>query len=114
MTYDIGEIMRKIRVDRNLSQEHIADSVFKKDPSSYSRYERGETEPKFEAVMKLASFYKMSIDEFINYGNPDFLRHDPKAGYRKAWSVAVTVQLDGTPESLEFWTKKIAAINKAI
>ena len=113
MRGEIGEIMRKLRVVKNISQEHIAEEVGV-DPASLSRYERGESQPKFETVLKLADLYKMTIDEFINYGNPDFLVEDPKDVYRKKWSVPITITLDGTNETLDFWIKRLPEINRGL
>ncbi len=71
MADTIGEVLRKIRVNKNLSQEIISDAL-QITLSSYSRYERGVTEPKFETIVKICDFYQISLDEFYRYGNPNY------------------------------------------
>lgn len=113
MTDDIGEIMRKLRVRRNYSQEFVAEKV-SVDYTTYSRYERGETSPKFEVILALADLYKMTLDEIVNHDNPTFKAEEPKASYTTRWSVPIMVSLDGTEETLQTWLKRLTAINAAL
>ncbi|HMG94372.1 MAG TPA: helix-turn-helix transcriptional regulator [Chryseolinea sp.] len=64
---ELHELLRKIRRDANVSQENVADEIGV-DATTYGRYEKGETQIKFEHVVKLAEFYKMSLDAFYRYG----------------------------------------------
>ncbi|MBP3706348.1 MAG: helix-turn-helix transcriptional regulator [Clostridia bacterium] len=53
--------IRDMREDRDLSQSDIAKYLHC-DQSLYSKYEREERPIPFEAMVKLALFYKTSID----------------------------------------------------
>lgn len=113
MQEQFPDILRKVRQDRKLSQENIAEEL-KIDATTYGRYEKGEVPIKFDQVAQLAMFYKLTLDEFYNYNNPNFLVQEPKATYLKRWSVPITVALDGTEETLQMWLKKLTAINSQI
>lgn len=113
MADDIGELMRKIRVHKNLSQEHVAEEAGI-DSTTYSRYERGETQPKFETVVQLAQLYKMTLDEFYHFGDPNFKAEESKPDYLMKMKVNVIVELDGKDDTLNFWFKRLTSINKAI
>lgn len=113
MAENIGEIMRKIRVNKNYSQEYVSETAGI-DYTTYSRYERGETAPKFETIVALSNLYKLTLDEFYHYDDPTFSVGEPKQSYLKKWTVPITIALDGTDETLEMWLIKLKAINGAI
>jgi transcriptional regulator with XRE-family HTH domain len=109
---NIGEIMRKLRVDKNYSQEFVADRC-KIDYTTYSRYERGETQPRFETIIAICDLYKMSLDDFRYFGDPDSRTNDSKL-FANRWSVQVIISLDGTVETLNTAFKKLTAMNATI
>lgn len=53
--------IRDIREDNDLTQQQIADYL-KCDQSLYSKYERGERDIPLHIIVKLAIFYKTSVD----------------------------------------------------
>ncbi len=58
MTY--GTKLRKIRLEKNLSQAEVANSIGL-DQSSYSRIESDQSEPKAGTLLKLAKFYQVDV-----------------------------------------------------
>lgn len=113
MNDDLPEILRKIRVLKNYSQEYLAEQIGV-SLSSYARYEAGKVEIDFYSVLKIARLYKMSLDELVHYGDPNFKAEDIKAEYLRRSKVSVLVELDGLDETLDQWVKKLKAINKVL
>lgn len=56
--------IRDLREDNDLSQKSVADYLMC-DQSLYSKYERGEREIPLKLVVKLAEFYKTSVDYIV-------------------------------------------------
>ena len=100
-------------LDKKVSQITIAEKLGV-DKTSYGRYENGTVQIKFEQVAQLASFYKMTLDELYNYGNPDFKLEEPRLSYQRKWTVPITVSLDGTAETLTMWINRLQSINAAL
>lgn len=60
-------IMLKIlREKHSLSQKEVA-LVINKSPQAYSLYEQGKREPDIATLMKLADYYKITVDELLNH-----------------------------------------------
>ena len=114
MRDSIGEIMRKIRVSKNYSQEFVAERVGV-EVTTYSRYESGRTQPRFEVIVLLAELYKMTLDDFQHYGDPNFKASEVSVEYiRNKSKVSVVVELDGLQATLENWITKLKAINQVL
>ena len=63
--------IKDIREDNDLTQKQIS-SMFFCDQSLYSKYERGEREIPLSLIIKLADFYKVSVDYLVGRtSNPD-------------------------------------------
>ena len=58
---DVASNIRKIRNERGLSQEKIAE-VLKTTQQQYSRYEKGENELPVRHVITLCKYYEISAD----------------------------------------------------
>lgn len=56
--------IRDMREDSDLKQQQIADYLMC-DQSLYSKYERGERPVPLEVMIKLAQYYKTSIDYLV-------------------------------------------------
>lgn len=56
--------IRDLREDADLTQRQIAD-ILHCDQSQYSKYERGERELPLAYAVKLAQFYKTSVDYLV-------------------------------------------------
>ena len=57
--------IRDLREDNDLTQKQISDMLMC-DQSLYSKYERGEREIPLSLLVKLADFYKTSLD-YLTY-----------------------------------------------
>lgn len=60
--------LKDLREDKDLSQTEIAKILFTSQ-TQYSRWERGFTEPSVTILMKLADFYKVSLDYITGRSN---------------------------------------------
>ena len=56
--------IRDCREDRDLTQRQIAD-LLHCDQSLYSKYERGERDTPLHVMIRLADFYRTSIDYLV-------------------------------------------------
>ena len=56
--------IRDLREDADLTQRQIAD-ILHCDQSQYSKYERGERELPLAYAVRLAQFYKTSVDYLV-------------------------------------------------
>lgn len=70
-------MLKMLREKHNLSQKEVA-LVISKSPQAYSLYEQGKREPDIATLMKLADYYKITVDELLN--------HVPVKGEDKACS----------------------------
>ena len=60
--------IRDLREDHDLTQKAIADYLMC-DQSLYSEYERGERPLPLEAAVKLADYYKVTLDYLVRREN---------------------------------------------
>lgn len=56
--------IRDLREDHDLTQRQVAEYLMC-DQSLYSKYERGEREAPLNVMIKLAKFYKTSVDYLV-------------------------------------------------
>ena len=56
--------LKELRKQRKLNQQAVAD-VLNCSQAVYSRYENGDREPPLEAIIRLADFYNVSLDELV-------------------------------------------------
>lgn len=59
-----GERLRSLREEKKITQKELA-KLFKIAESTVSMYERGEREPNFEIVNKIANFFNVSTDYLL-------------------------------------------------
>lgn len=57
-------MLKKLRKQRRLTQRDIADALHISQ-TSVSKYERGESEPDIEMLIKMSDFFGVTVDEFI-------------------------------------------------
>ena len=60
--------LRNLREDNDLTQEYIA-KILNVSQRTYSRYENGERSVPIEVFIKLADYYKTSVDYLVNRTN---------------------------------------------
>lgn len=109
----LPQILKKVRLDREFSQENIAEEI-KVDATTYGRYEKGESQIKFEQVAQIAAFYKLTLDEFYHYGDPQYVVSEPNMSNLKKAKVSVIVELDGLSNTLDNWIEKLKKLNSVI
>ncbi len=68
----IGQKLKEIRLQNNLSQGHLAE-LLGICRSAYCNYELGRRQPDFETIKTLAKYYKLPLDAF-NDEEPQVLR----------------------------------------
>ena len=61
-----GEILKKERIGRNLTQKQVADAIHISQ-QAISFYENNVNEPSISICEKLADYYGISIDELIGH-----------------------------------------------
>lgn len=57
--------LKKLRQNENLTQEEVA-KLINKSAVAYGYYESGRNEPDLKTLIKLADFYKVSIDYLLD------------------------------------------------
>lgn len=120
---EVSDILYKLRVNKNLSQQNIADELGV-DISTYSRYEKGKAELKISHAKRLADFYGLTLDQFYSYGEEPAYAKSPSRTVeegvelylkkKRQRSVALTVELDGTTETVNHYLKLIQDLNKVV
>lgn len=112
LKFDIAENLRKHRVLRGYTQDYIAAYLGKKDYTAYSRYEQGRSNLKMEDAVKLSELYQVPVQELV-IGSPS-VRNNPKNGNGQSHKLAVVVELDGNPSTMEEEIKKIRKLNELL
>ena len=69
----IGKFIAECRKQKNLTQMQLAE-VLCCSQRVYSDYERGELDLSTEVLVKLADFYKVSVDYILNRTNTKELK----------------------------------------
>ena len=64
MNIYFGENLKRLRLEKNLTQEKLADFLGVSF-QSISKWERGDTYPDITMLPEIASFFKVSIDELL-------------------------------------------------
>lgn len=60
--------IKELREDNDLSQRYIAN-ILGCTQSAYSKYEKGERNISYQALIKLADFYDVSLDYLMGRNN---------------------------------------------
>ena len=61
----IGDFLRKLRYEKELTQIQLAEILFVSN-KSVSRWEKGKSLPDIDILMKLAHFYDVSLEELLD------------------------------------------------
>lgn len=59
--FSFGDILKRLREERNLSQQDLADALGT-TPQSIGRYEQNKREPNFDLLLKICDFFDVSTD----------------------------------------------------
>jgi len=63
MSY-IGKNIRKIRMSKKLTQTEFAE-LFDLKRTAVGSYEEGRAEPKIDTLIKIAEYFKLSLDSLL-------------------------------------------------
>jgi transcriptional regulator with XRE-family HTH domain len=113
----VHEILRKIRRDRDLTQQNIADAL-DIDVTTYNRWEKNGNIIQVEQLEKIAKYFKMSIQELLSY--PDESEPNPNQvmesfpTYQKRRTLTLSIELDGEKSTVDYWIDKIKKVNAAL
>lgn len=64
----IGETLRNLRTQYNMSQETLAENL-NVSRQAISNWENGKTQPDADMLIKISSLFQVSLDEIINNGS---------------------------------------------
>lgn len=117
---EIGTILYQLRNQHNFTQEAVANELGI-SITTYSRYEKDQTEIRITYLKQLAGIYDMTVDDVLNY-NPKKLIgtayqvNEKKEIYAVRKKVSVSIDLDGNPvklkESIELLSKINGMVNE--
>lgn len=69
----IGDQLKKARMDKNMTQEEVAEKIFV-SRQSISNWENNKTYPDIGNVIALSDLYQISLDELLK-GSDNFMKH---------------------------------------
>ena len=58
-------MLKSLRRERKITQKNLAE-IFHISQTSVSKYETGEAVPDLVLIVKMADFFGVSLDEFVN------------------------------------------------
>lgn len=107
----ILERLRKARTE--LNQSELAKSLGM-STSTYKRMIDGASPFTIDTIHKASKFFKVSEDVIL--GRVKLFEEEADAPGPDSFSFTtpITVTLDGSKDTLDFWIKRLQAINKAI
>lgn len=110
---DWGEVIRRIRENKDLTQQNIADELGV-DKTTIIRWEQ-EGNIKTPQLEKLAKAFKMELSDLYKYHSEPLLLSEPHSFYAKAKTkVSIMVELDGSVSTLDSWFATLKKLNAAI
>lgn len=62
----LGENLRKLRIDRDLTQQQLAD-LLNINRVTYTQYENNKREPDNITLCRLADFFKVTTDDLLGH-----------------------------------------------
>ncbi len=82
----IGENIKRLRKAKNITQEQLAEAMHV-SPAAVSKWERSESYPDITALLPLAYYFEVSLDELMGYDQAKVEEEiaDMFARYRKAY-----------------------------
>ncbi len=69
MNYLFKEQLRSLRTQNNLTQKQVADFLGL-NRTTYVKYEKGDSEPPIKTLLKLSSYFGVSLDALITGSTP--------------------------------------------
>ena len=69
----IGERIKELRVNKEVTQEELCKKIGVKNRSSLANWEANRITPDYETLQKIASYFGVTIDYIINGTSADLL-----------------------------------------
>lgn len=107
-----GDIIRRIRQDKGLTQENVAEELGV-DKATIIRWEQSG-KIKVDQLEKLANVFGIEIAQLYTYHAEPSLLEDPIAFYRTKKKISVTIELDGSLDTLNQWFATLKKVNAAL
>jgi transcriptional regulator with XRE-family HTH domain len=79
---DIYTVLRRIRVEKGLSQQNLADDLGL-SLTGYAKIERGETELTISRLEQLSKYYQMNILDFFKLIHPSNMPPEEESAIKK-------------------------------
>ena len=103
----ISDNLKYLRKKKGLTQQQFAD-VMEIKRSLVGAYEEDRAEPKYDLLKKIAEYFELSIDDFINDKITDKWSPKPKGDPSNLRVLSITVDKDDK-ENIEFVPVKASA-----
>lgn len=100
MPETLGTFLKKLRCERHLTQTQVAVKLGI-TRQAYGYYEKHNTLPDLEILLKLASFYDISISRFMDYCPPETSSQIAEAGHYEGIANKTNIY----PEYLSFFSE---------
>jgi transcriptional regulator with XRE-family HTH domain len=115
----IADNLKRLRMEKNYSQQYVSEYMGKTDYTGYQRLESGKTELKLEDAAQLAQLYKVSIERIWN---PEYEEPKPQQvgeppyvpAYSSASKMQLQLELDGSEETLKKQVELLTSINEVL
>ena len=108
----INEIIRRLREDKGLTQQNIADDL-NVQVGTVIRWEK-DGNIKSEQLEKLAKLLGVTVADIFNYQEKPEMLNEPIEFYKSQKKVSVLIQLDGTTSTLNDCFATLKKLNAAL
>lgn len=112
--------LRRLRLEKDYSQQYVSEYLGKTDYTAYQRLEYGKTELKLEDAAMLAKLYKVSIEVIWD---PSYEPHVNEVGEKPyvteytpqpASKMHIQLELDGSESTLQKQIELLTSINEVL
>jgi transcriptional regulator with XRE-family HTH domain len=116
---DVSMNLKRIREEKNLTQEYLAECIGKDYSSGYATLEQGKKKLTFEDAVKISECLNIPLHQIID---PDYQKKDFKSaeeermpyGNPKESSMQVSVTLTGDYVSLQKQIRLLEKVNEIL
>lgn len=110
--------LRRVRIEKDYTQEYMAESIAPKHATTYSKIERGVVRLELEDAIKICDYLGMTIHEMLDYGEPSRSNDlaEPKAPYGKQELniVHLSLAIDGRVRTLNRNIETLKKVHDAL
>jgi len=105
----LSKNIRKLRAFKNLNQTQFADLIDVKR-ASIGAYEEGRAEPKLDTLIRITTYFKISLDNLI----VSELTVNQIAKFDKAYNKANQIEASSLEKEIKVLKKKISTLEEKI